>query len=315
MPLSIIINDITKVECDAIVNPSNNSLYGSGPSVDGDIHRLGGYELERDCILLGGCETGKAKITKAYNLPCKYIIHTVPPVWYGGIFHEDEFLASCYRESLALCKKFKLRSVAFPIMASGSNRYPKENAFRIAINEIKSFLDSNELLIYLVVYDPLAIVLGQKLKSEVSDYIKTHAQKRSPEPQCVTPDSKDFDKKLAAHLSNADVPFHEKLWDFIDKKGLTNPECYKRANLDKKHFSKIQSGKVKPKKSTVLALAAALRLTLEETNELLKSAGYALSHNDKTDLIIEYFIMNKQYDIYDINFTLVDFGLPPLGSY
>lgn len=312
MPLSIMINDIMKIACDAIVNPTNNALHGIGKSLDGKIHHICGQEFERECILLGGCETGKAKVTKAYNLPCKYVIHTVSPIWRGGHFHEDEFLASCYRESLKICQKYRFHSVAFPIIASGSNRYPKENAFRIALNEIKAFLATNDLLIYLVVYDPEAIAISLKLKNEVEKYILAETALPTATNAVQTSAKQQTKVDFYQFIDSPSETFLEKLWRFIDKKGLSNPQCYKRANMDKKHFSKIQANKIKPKKATVLALAIALELTLNETTDLLKSAGYALSHNDKSDLIVEYFITNANYDIFELNCVLFDFGQNPL---
>lgn len=308
MPLSIINRDITEIDCDAIVNPTNNALLSHGQSVDGEIHRKIGIELDEECILLGGCETGKAKITKGYSLPCRYIIHTVPPVWRGGKYRENEFLTSCYRESLKLCKRHGFKSVAFPIIASGTNGYPKEEAFKIAVREIKAFLEKNEMLIYIAVYDPAAVVLGIKFKEDIASYVSEH-EKISAE----TTLHEDVNAKIEQYLISSVETFSDCLFRFIDAKGMNDPQCYKKANLDRKHFSKIRSGTIKPKKTTVFALALALELNLIEAEELLKSAGYAFSHSDKLDLIVEYFIQNGQYDIYDVNFTLNALGQPILG--
>lgn len=152
--IELVKGDITKMEVDAIVNAANKTLLGGG-GVDGAIHRAAGTELLEECRTLNGCETGKAKITRSYLLPTKYIIHTVGPVWHGGMDNEPQLLANCYKNSLQIALDKKLTTIAFPNISTGVYRFPKNMAADIAIRTANNFLNQNKKIknVYFVCFD------------------------------------------------------------------------------------------------------------------------------------------------------------------
>lgn len=167
--LEIIIGDITKQKADAIVNAANQTLLGGG-GVDGAIHRAAGPELLRECRTLSGCHTGEAKITKGYNLPAKYVIHTVGPVWHGGDRREDELLARCYQNSLALAEKHGVKTIAFPSISTGAYGFPVERASIIALKEIRAFLEKSRTVQKVVI-----VCFGQEVYDAYQEALKKEA--------------------------------------------------------------------------------------------------------------------------------------------
>lgn len=164
--LEITLGDITKLKVDAIVNAANTSLLGGG-GVDGAIHRAAGPKLLEECKTLGGCPTGEAKITRGYNLPAKFVIHTVGPVWRGGKNKEDQLLANCYRNSLKLAVEHNIKSIAFPAISTGVYAFPIERASKIAINTVKNFLLTNSN-IEKVIYCCFSAIDYEVYKSELN---------------------------------------------------------------------------------------------------------------------------------------------------
>lgn len=313
MPLQIVRNDITKVRCDAIVNAANSSLLGGG-GVDGAIHRAAGHELLEECRTLGGCRTGQAKITGAYRLPCRYVIHTVGPIWRGGCCGEKELLISCYRESLKLAEAYNCESVAFPLISSGIYGYPKEEALQVAVDTISDFLLDHDMHVLIVVFDRAGFQISKQLVKNIREYIDEHyVEMHSDEPDRRIQMSM-VREELDDIIRRMDESFSQMLLRKIDERGMTDAQCYKKANIDRKLFSKIRSDiHYKPKKTTVLAFAIALELDLEETKDMLMKAGFALSHSSEFDIIIEYFIRKGNYNIYEINEALFVFDQSLLG--
>ena len=333
---SILVGDITRSDAEAIVNAANTSLLGGG-GVDGAIHRAAGPELLAECRRLGGCKTGDAKITKAYLLPCRYVIHTVGPVWRGGGHGEQEQLASCYRTSLALAQAHACETVAFPLISSGIFGYPKDQALRVAVDTISEFLAENDMTVYIVIFDRAAYQISGKLFADIAEYIDDHYvdahtdtrrerlrgsfglqsqplsvyEDAAPQYASASVASDNLDDLLA----QLDAGFSETLLKLIDRSGKKDAEVYKKANVDRKLFSKIRNNPdYKPSKPTAVAFAIALELSLPETRDLIARAGYALSPSSKFDVIIEYFIGREKYDIFEINEALFAFDQSLLGA-
>ena len=349
MPLEIVRNDITRMEVDAIVNAANETLLGGG-GVDGAIHRAAGPRLLEECRTLNGCETGQAKITRGYNLPCQYVIHTVGPVWKGGAQGERKLLASCYRNSLELAREYHCETVAFPLISSGVYGYPKAEALQVAMDEITRFLLENDMTVYIVVFTRDAVELGGKLYRDVVAYIDDvyvdehyDPYRESRRSACAdgAPANGLFrrthredtarnetifaDRSMAATapapqasldemLSKVDESFGQMLLRKIDEKGMTDAACYKRANVDRRLFNKIKNNPAyRPSKQTALAFSIALELPMNETKELLMKAGFALSHSNKEDIVVEYCIKTGNYNLIEINQVLFRLDLQPLG--
>lgn len=375
MPFTIVRNDITKVQADAIVNAANNRLLMGG-GVCGAIFKAAGIAaMQKVCDKIGWCDTGKAVMTEGFSLPASYVIHTAGPVWRGGKNGEEQQLRGCYQSCLKLAVRNHLESIAFPLISSGIYGYPKEEALSVALSEFRSFLLENDMRIYLVVFDRTAVRMGERLTASLEQYIDDNyaaehddASRRQallrrnspasdlddfrtlkeavpheaeeyseesglPEESIIAEDSVWMEEESAPPRSvrkyrpvkeqpgtasprsledivnHAEETFSQMLLRLIDEKGITDVQAYKRANIDRKLFSKIRSNPdYAPSKRTALALAVSLELSLDETRDLLLRAGYALSHSSRFDLIVEYFIGNGSYDIFTINEALFAFG-------
>ena len=335
MPFAIVRQDITKMQVDAIVNAANTDLQMGGGVCGAIFKAAGPYELQAACDMVSPIKTGGAAITPGFALSAKYVIHAAGPVYRHWNAEQNEaLLRSAYIESLRLAVENKCESIAFPLISSGIFGYPKAEALQVATAAIKDFLKDHDMDVYLAVFDTAAFTVSETLMGSVTSYIDEHyvsthfAHRRdllkierealndaavtynAPTPGIVKPTA-----SVDELISTLDEPFSATLLRLIDAKGMTDAAVYKRANIDRRLFSKIRSGKgYMPGKRTILALAVALELSLNETDDLLERAGYALSHSRKFDVIVEYFIVNGKYDIFEINEVLFKFDQPLLGA-
>lgn len=320
MPFTIIRQDITKMKVDAVVNAANTDLQMGGGVCGAIFHAAGAGKLQDACNKVAPIKTGEAAITPGFSLPAKYVIHAAGPVYHHWSKEQSEkYLRSAYTSALKIASENKCDSIAFPLISSGIYGYPKAEALAVATSAITDYLSEHDLDVYLAVFDKSSFVVSEQLMGEVESYIDeyyvdTHHIKRSRADDIsllAAPAGSSIDDVM----EGLDEPFADALLRLIDRKGKTDVEVYKKANIDRKLFSKIRSIKgYTPKKQTILALAISLELSLEETDDLLKRAGYALSHAVKFDVIIEYFIINRKYDIFEINEILFKYDQPLLGS-
>ena len=339
MPFEIVRNNIVNMQVDAIVNPASRGVRINA-GVDMAIHQKAGPQLLEARRSIGNIAVGEVAITPAFGLDARYVIHAPSPIWFDGTKGEEQLLLKTYNACLQLAIENGCDSIAFPLLASGNHGFPKQKAMQIAVRAFSDFLMEHDLHIYLVVFGNESFKLSEKLVQNVASFIDEHyvetyelenrvdynrrlrqaryVERRLADMEelelpcqsasvCDTSDLNDF-------LKQKDAGFAVTLVDLIERSGKKNSEIYKKANVDKKLFSKIINNvNYHPSKQTAVAFAIALELDLEQTQDLIGRAGYTLTHSSKFDLIIEFFILNKKYDIFEINEVLFEFDEMLLG--
>ena len=348
MPLYIIREDITRIRADAIVNPTDQKLSGRG-GLDRQIHDKGGDALRTAVQALragGGLDVGQARATVGGSLPCRFVIHAVGPRYKDGASGEREKLFDAYRNALTSACSLGCESVALPLISTGTFAYPLRESFLAAREVALEFVEKHELSVSLVIYQKEALAVSREIVEEIEDRIgegetpwandfsqrcESRRERRRIYEESDFFRAEDEPIAKAALLGDDAIPpvdtcsledllgaldesFSEMLLRLIDERGMKDSECYKRANIDRKLFSKIRSDKgYRPSKPTVIAFALALTLSLSETKGLLRAAGFALSGASKFDVIVEYYVTHGVYDVFLINETLFHFDQPLIG--
>ncbi len=380
MPLYLIRQDLTTMECDAIVNPSNPHLQPGG-GLDAAVHKAAGPSLRKACRDAAPCPVGQSRVTPAFRLPCRWVIHTAAPVWRGGLFGEKKLLAACYQSCVAAATEKDCRTLAVPLLGAGRNGIPTEKVLSLALETLEACLFDTDLTVFLVVYDKKAFTLSKGLHRDVQSYIDDnyvieHRPKRragmtrrfsdwaarnfyedtlddaqmlsaeeAEEPDVPELPVFDEDAAVSAPLSRStasfapiasaaapmhgmaapqaeldfllqlDEPFPVKLMKLIDRRGMDDVACYKKANVSRQTWYKILNEKgYKPNKKTVLSFAVALELTLEETQTLLESVGFVLSNSSLFDVILMYCLSHGVYDVSKIDAILFQYDQETLYS-
>ncbi len=325
MTFHLIRQDITNMDVDVVVNAANEQLQPGG-GVCGAIYKAAGYtELQEATNQLGHCPVGETVVTPAFQLKAKYIFHTVGPIWQGGLQNEAAKLASCYETALKMAHALQCESIAFPLISSGIYGYPKEQAYEIARSTIQAFLQTHELTVYLVLFDRASVFGATTWKDELREYIddfyvnetekelynasRYHTFNAEEQMDDPIEYSALAEEHYKIDFDKLEDTFQQRLFRWIDRKQLSEVDVYKKANITRKHFSKIRSNiNYQPKKSTAIALAIALELSLDDTLDLLRCAGYTLSPSKRFDLIIRHFIERGIYSTFTINEALFEYG-------
>lgn len=346
MPFKIVRNDITKMQVDAVVNTANpEPRYDTG--TDTAIYRAAGEkQLLAARQKIGYMEDGEVAITPGFKLPAKYIIHAVSPWYEMEVKYEEEnkqaeaLLRSCYEKSLQLALDKGCKSIAFPLLGTGNLGFSRELGLEIALQSIQNFLMKEDMMVYLVLFDKESVRLSGKLYDDIEAFIDEHyvrEQARAEygdiyrnivgppdvEEMCTSDSMPErmmrsmpraaacegTSRSLKDLVDNIGETFQQQLFRLIDERGRDDVSVYKGACKDKKLFHKIRKNvDYQPSKHTVYAFAISLQLSLDETKDLLATAGYAMSPSNKFDVIMRYFFERKIYDMYQIDCVLYDFG-------
>ena len=321
MSFKVLRNDIVHVEADIIVNPAN-PLPKIGDGAELAIYeKAGKKKLLAERMEVGEIAPGEVELTPAFNLQAKYIIHAVSPVWKDGSEDELKLLRSCYKNALDMAVEKNCRSIAFPLLGTGNNRFPKEKALLAAMSVIQNFLMTHDLEIKLVIFGQKTYELSSQFFEDIKIFVDENYERRVLQkeysaqrlsrtlPKSIFLDELDS-KMLFRILDSWGKDFKKNLVEYVERSGMSNKQIYETANVSKKVFYSIEmynwSKKNRPAKNTLLALIVALKLSMPEALELLARAEYMLSNASQFDLTVGEFIKKKRYNVVEINIALYE---------
>lgn len=332
MPFALIRGEITKIHVEAMVQVAHEKPLGED-RLDGDLHKAPGEWPLAASQRGESLKPGEAKWTKGEGSATPYVIHIQEPRYVDGRRGEEILFWETYTQALTVAKDLGVSSIAFPLISSGAFGYEKEEARSMVLEVLKDQgLKEEELWIYLVLQKGEPFPLSLTLKKKVADYlalkglweedlIRTRSSSSMPVSMemAMEPQRKEQgivkERSLEKLLQESEETFQEHLFRLMDQRGLEDVAVYKKANMDRKLFSKIRKDKqYQPSKKTAISLAIALSLSLDETEDLLRKAGYALSRSSRFDLIVCYFLEEGNPDLFEINEVLFSFGEDTFGS-
>lgn len=321
MSFKIVRNDIAEVEADIIVNPANPLPQIGGGSELSIYEKAGKEKLLAERVQIGEVVPGEVALSPAFSLKAKYIIHAVSPVWQDGNEDELKLLRSCYKKALEKAVEKNCRSIAFPLLGTGNNGFPKEKALLAAMSVIQSFLATHDLQVTLVIFGQKTYELSSQFFEDITVFVNEHYEKKVLQkeysarrltrtlPKSVFLDELD-NETLFRILDNWGKDFKEHLLKYVERSGMSHKKIYETANISKKTFYQIKmhdnSKTNRPSKNTLLALIVALKLSMSEALELLARAEYMLSNSSQLDLIVGEFIKKKCYSVVKINIALYE---------
>ena len=323
MPLQFTREHVTRFPAEVIVNPANRNLRPGEGISKAIFEAAGTARMRAACEAIGGCQPGNAVITPGFDLPAKWVVHAVGPLWLGGFHGEEAQLTACYRRALALAAEKNAASIALPLLSTGAYSYPKEKSFRAALAVISEFLEKREMDVYLSVFDPKTARPDPEDNAALLAAVSAQGRGLLDAPEAASPiedELPSLEDMLSGMMEDEseEAPAPEPVGGFLARalelmkeRNLDEKALCRRANMSRRHYVALKNGAEEPTRREALALCVGLGLTLEEARALLTRTGHILSGRDRGDVIAAWCVA-RGWDIYRINAALYAMGEEPL---